>query len=69
MATIQIYDLNSDRICKTEPESLTEQQTRGVKGGDNPGMAPPGAYEAGVSGNCNNATGSMESLIECVTHL
>jgi hypothetical protein len=67
MASITINDLNPKRT--NELEVLSEQQTRQVKGGDHPGMAPAGAYEAGVSGNCDNAMTSLDSFIECLMHL
>jgi hypothetical protein len=69
MAIIKIEDLDRARVQTTEPEVLAEQRTRQVKGGDNPGMAPPGAYEAGVSGNCEKAQTSMDSLCACLMYL
>jgi hypothetical protein len=42
MATIKIREI------QLEIEDLTTAQSGKITGGDNPGMAPEGAYEAGV---------------------
>jgi hypothetical protein len=63
MATIKICNL------QVEIEDLTTAESEEITGGDNPGMAPPGAYEAGVSG-CHGATGgSKEGFWECIMML
>ena len=57
--TIKIRDIN------LEMENLITEQTKKINGGDNPGMAPPGAYEAGVSGNCSSAGSDGLSQRNC----
>jgi hypothetical protein len=63
MSTIKIHDI------QPEVENLTESQTENINGGDNPGMAPPGAYEYGVTGGCGGAMGSLDSFMECLSYM
>jgi hypothetical protein len=59
MSTIKIRDINP------EVEDLADAKAEKVNGGDNPGMAPPGAYEYGVTGGCGGSS-SMDSLVACL---
>jgi hypothetical protein len=63
--SIKIHDI------RLEVEDLTTAQIEKVNGGDNPGMAPDGAYQYGVSGgNCSGAgPGGGLSMRNCVRSL
>jgi hypothetical protein len=58
MSTIKINDI------QPEMGDLTEAQTEKVNGGDNPGMATPGDYEAGVAAYCQGLTTSMNDFVD-----
>jgi hypothetical protein len=49
--SIKIHDIHP------EMENLTTVQIEKINGGDNPGMAPPEAYQAGVTGYCSFSAG------------